>query len=132
MLHFEKEYETPIESNYYQNIDKSINFDQQSITQNMTDHTKQEVKESSRMKNRYQNTSNKIHPPKEKIWTHPLLLGSPKNKAFCNHQSLKLIFNRFRLRSRITYHKRSHLERNTNSTSKNITFKNLKQISHRT
>ena len=27
----------------------------------------------------YQNTTDKSQPPKEKIWTFPLLLESPKN-----------------------------------------------------
>ena len=81
-LHIEKEYETTIESIYYQYNKDFNNFDEQSISQNMTDYTKQELKGSSSTNNIYQNRSNKLQPTKEKIWTLPLLLESPKNKNF--------------------------------------------------
>ena len=47
-----------------------------------TDPTEQELKGSSRINNLYQNTTNKIQLPKEKVWTISLLLESLKRKDF--------------------------------------------------
>ena len=77
MLQIKNEYETQIESNYYQN--KKKYFQNPDNTQKITDYTKQELKGSSSTNNIYQNTSNKIQLPKEKIWTIPLLLERPKS-----------------------------------------------------
>ena len=50
MLHIEEEYETPIDSNFYQNLE-DLNISEQNIMQNMTDYTKQELKKSLSTKN---------------------------------------------------------------------------------
>ena len=74
-VQIENEYETPIEPNYYQNNHKNLQ-NPDNIYQ-IIDYTEQELKESV-----YQNASNKIQLPKEKVWTILLLLESPKNKDF--------------------------------------------------
>ena len=80
MLQIENEYETPIESIYYQ---KNINHFQNSDNiQEITDYFEQELKSSSSTNSMYRITSNKIYIPKKKIWTIPRLLESPKNKDF--------------------------------------------------
>ena len=89
MLQVENEYETPIESNYYQNNQDS--FQNPDNIQELINYTEQELKGSSSTNNIYQNASNKVQLPKEKIWTIPLLLESPKKKIY-NHQISKLIF----------------------------------------
>ena len=62
MLQNENEYETPIESSYYQNNQNhSQNSDK---TQNITDYTEQAFKASSSINNIYQNTTNKVQLPK--------------------------------------------------------------------
>ena len=80
MLQIENEYETPIESNSYRN--NNDHFQNPDKIQEITDYTEQELNGSSSTNNIYQNTSNKIQIHKEKIWTIPLLLESPKNKDF--------------------------------------------------
>ena len=83
MLQIENEYETPIERNFYQN--NHNNFENSDNTQNKTNYTEQELKGRSGTNNIYQNTANttnKVQLPKEKIWTIPLLLESPRSKDF--------------------------------------------------
>ena len=80
MLQIENKYETPIESNYYQN--NNIYFQNSDNTQNINDYTDQALTGSSSTNNKYQNTTNKVQLPKEKIWTVPLLLESSKRKDF--------------------------------------------------
>ena len=46
-----------------------------------TNYAPQVIQNSSSVKNLYQNTTNKIQPPK-KIWTILLILDSPKRKNF--------------------------------------------------
>ena len=58
MLQIENEYETSIESNYYQN--NNSHFQNPDIIQEITDYTEQEPKGSSSTNNIYQKTSNKI------------------------------------------------------------------------
>ena len=85
MHQIENDYETPIESNHYQS--NHNNFQNPDNIQEIIDYTDQQLKVSSSTNNLYQNASNKIQLPTEKIWTIPLLLESPKNKNF---QSLDL------------------------------------------
>ena len=80
MLQIENEYETPIVSNYYQN--NHNHFENPDNPQKVTNYTEQELKGSSTTNRIYQNTSNKIQLPNEKIWTIPLLLESPESKDF--------------------------------------------------
>ena len=80
MFQIENEYETPIESNYYQN--NYNNLQNPDNVQEKIDYTEQELKGSSSTNNIYQNASNKIQLPKEKIWTMPFLLESPKSEDF--------------------------------------------------
>ena len=66
-LQINNEYETPNNSNFYQ---KNKNFDNLETSGNKqiaTDLTNQEFKENSNMRINYQNTTNKIHPPEEKV-----------------------------------------------------------------
>ena len=51
MLHIEEEYETPIDSNFYQNLEDFFSISEQNIMQKMTDYTKQELKKSLSTKN---------------------------------------------------------------------------------
>ena len=84
MLQIENEYETPIELNYNQN--NHDNFKNSDNFQEIIDYTEQELKGTSSTNNIYQNASNnypkKIQLPKEKFWTIPLFLDSPKSKMF--------------------------------------------------
>ena len=80
MLQIENNYTTPVESNYYQN--NHNNLQNSDNIQQIIDHTEQELKVSSSTNNKYQNASNKIQLPKEKISTIPLLLESPKSIDF--------------------------------------------------
>ena len=73
MLQSENEYETPIESDYYQN--NRNHFPKSDNTQK--NYTEQELKGSSSTNNIYQKTTKKVQT-KEKVWTIPLLLESPK------------------------------------------------------
>ena len=82
MLQIENEYEVPIEPNNYQNNKNLNNFEISDKTQNITDYTEQELKGISILNSIYQNTAIKIQTPKEKNWTIPLLLESPKSKDF--------------------------------------------------
>ena len=107
MLQIENEYETPIESNYYQK--HCNNFQNADNIQEIIDYTKQELKRSSSTNNIYQNTSNKTQLPNEKIWTIPLLLETPKRFSITRPRNW--FFKR--LRSRIKYNKCSQLERDT-------------------
>ena len=47
-----------------------------------TNYTPHKFETKSRMNSIYQNTTNKVSPTKEKIWSILLLLESPKNKNF--------------------------------------------------
>ena len=80
MLQIENEYETTIESIYYQN--NYNNLQNPDNVQEILDYTEQDFKGSSSTNNIYINASNKIQLPKEKNWTIPLLLESPKSKKF--------------------------------------------------
>ena len=71
MLHIRNEYETPIESNFYQKNENHLQNHHN--TQKLTHYTEQEHGGSSSENNIYQNTSNKMQLLKEKIWTIPLL-----------------------------------------------------------
>ena len=65
MLQIENEYETSIESNYYQN--NHDNFQNPDKIQEIKEYTEQEIKRSSSTNNIYQNASKKTQLPKEKI-----------------------------------------------------------------
>ena len=67
MLQVENEYETPIESKYYQNNENFGNCKKADNTQNVTDYTEQEPKGSSSTNKIYHNTANKIQPPRKNI-----------------------------------------------------------------
>ena len=76
MLQIENEYETPIESNYYQNNEN--NFQNPDNTQKITDNTEQELKGCASTNKIYQNTPNKIKIPKEKNLGNPNSLRKSK------------------------------------------------------
>ena len=84
MLQNESDYETPLESNHYQN--NHNNFQNPDNIQKQIYYTDQQLKVSSSTNNVNQNASNKIHLPTEKIWTISFrmdcLLECPKNKNF--------------------------------------------------
>ena len=73
MLQIEKEYETPIESKYYQNNNNYLQNPDNN--QAKTDYTEQKNKGSSSTNN-ISNWIKQIQLPKEKIWTIPAPLGS--------------------------------------------------------
>ena len=77
MFHIENEYETPIDSDYYQNNESFDNFKKPNNRQTTIDYAKQENEESSNKNNMYHNTTNTILPIKK-----PLLLESPISKDF--------------------------------------------------
>ena len=64
MLQVESEYETPVESNYYQN--NNNNHFQISVN-TTTDYTEKELKGSSNTNNIYTNITNKVQLPTEKF-----------------------------------------------------------------
>ena len=87
MIQIENEYKTiiyeiPKESNYYQNHDFFLlNYFDRPMNNNKTrDDTEEEPTKSTGTNHIYQSVSNKTQIPKEKIWTIPVLLESPKKK----------------------------------------------------
>ena len=78
MLQIENEYETPKESSFYQN--NHDNIQNPDIVQN-----KETILNKNLKKVHAQRTyiiTHKIQLTKERIWTKPLLLESPKSKDF--------------------------------------------------
>ena len=80
ILQIENEYETQLESNYYQN--NYNNLQNPDNVQEKIDYTEQKLKGSSSSNNIYQNESNKTQQPREKFWAIPFLLESPKSEDF--------------------------------------------------
>ena len=143
MTHVEHDYEPflyqqPIYSIIYQNHDQLLlNYYTRPLNNNNTkvkivrivdEITEKKPTECSSTNKNYQNIPEEKQSQKEKIWTTPLLLESPKCKQFQQFQTPDL--NRFfiRFRSRIKHHQHSHLEWNKNSTSKIIPFKTTSRL----
>ena len=84
MIQIDNEYEIPLESNYYQNNDYYLQnyFEKRNHSKEIIDYSEQKLTGSSSLNNIYHHSSNEIQLPKEKIWTIPLLLESPKSKNF--------------------------------------------------
>ena len=80
MLYIENEYETSIDSNFYQNNESFDNFEKSVNRQITTDYTKQDIEESSDMNKIYQNTTKKIQLTNERIWIIPFLSESSKQR----------------------------------------------------
>ena len=108
-------YEKPIYSHIYQNRDQFLlNYFTRPINSNKTKEklveeiTEKKPTECSSTNNIYQNIPKEPQLQKEKIWTIPLLLESPKCKQFQTPDLEINFLNRFR--SGIKYHQHSHLE----------------------
>ena len=82
MSHIKKEYETPIDSNFYQNNATNSSLEELSNSQNTAYCIPRVIDNNSNLNKLYQNTINNIQQPKEKVWTIQLLLESPKIKNF--------------------------------------------------
>ena len=67
MLHIENECKTPIDSNYYQNNAINFNPEKPNDNQNTLSFTPYFFETSSNSNKLYENTTNRIQPPKEKI-----------------------------------------------------------------
>ena len=104
-------YEQPFSSHIYENQFEFLNNYYMAPTNNNSQVT-QELNEintvikpnkndEKQCSNNHINQNIQKEQPREKIWTIPFLLESPKIKNFY-HQILKLIFNR--LRSGVNYH----------------------------
>ena len=92
LLQIKNEYETPNNSNFYQKNENFDNLETSGKKQITTDLTKQEIEENSNMRNNYQNTTNKIHPPQEKKLDNSPFCEKVQKVKIINHQTLKLIF----------------------------------------
>ena len=123
MLKVENDYgpfinEQPIYFHIYQNNDQflliyytrpiSYNTTKEKIEKIVEELTEEKPTECSSTNNFYQNKPRETQIHKEKIWTIPLLLESPKSKQLQTPDLEIRFFNRFR--SRIEYYQNSHLE----------------------
>ena len=81
MFKIEHEYETPIDSNYYQYEIISSILHKPDNNQKTTNYTPYVIETNSFMKKIYQKTTNQILPPNEEIGQYHFILESPKKRA---------------------------------------------------
>ena len=82
MLKVENDYETATESNHYQNEIISSQPQEPISNEDTKNYVQYKTEAISIMNNMYQKTTTKTSQQKEKNWTIPLLLESPKSEIF--------------------------------------------------
>ena len=128
MLHIANEYETTIDSKYYQNNVNNSNLEETSNSQKTKNYTPHVIDNNSDKKSIYQKTKKQDTTTKRKDLDNPTFIRELKKQNFSITRSWNWSLYRFRSRSK--HYKASHMEGSLNPTSKTFSFETLKWASY--